>query len=219
MTMLENLRSAPDARLSIARYRALVAHYDASCKYIVGARADAIEALKLADGDMAFDVACGTGATLCALAAKVGSRGQVVGIEHSPDMAAVARERIAAAELSDRVVLVESEVENAVLPFQANALLFCYTHDVLQSPAALQNIFRYAAPGARVAVVGARLQPWWWAAPINFWVCMRGWRYLTTFRGLREPWKPLLAYCPDLRIVKTYHLGSSYLAVGHVSAA
>jgi hypothetical protein len=48
-------------------------------------------------------------------------------------------------------------------------------------------------------------------------VCLRGWRYLTTFRGLARPWGGLLRYCPDLRVVATYHAGMSYLAVGHVA--
>ena len=212
--MLANLRRNPDAELSISRYRALAAKYDASCKHIAGARAAAIEALQLSDGHVVIDVACGTGATLCALAERVGLTGRVIGVEHSPNMAAMARERIAAAHLADRVTLIESEVEAVDMPSVADAILLCYTHDVLQSPDALENIFRHVAPGGRVAVVGSRLQSWWCAAPVNLWVCLRGWRYLTTFRGLRHPWRPLLAYCPDLHVTKTFHIGTSYLACG-----
>ena len=214
--MFANLCEKPDRTLSISRYKELADGYDVSCRFIGEIRAAAIQALRLTDGDVVFDVACGTGKTLCEMATKIGACGQAIGIEHSPEMAAIARRRVATAQLSDRVTLMQSSAEEAELPRQASAILFCYTHDVLQSAVALDNIFRHAADGAHVAVVGNRLQSWWWAAPLNLWVCCRGWRYLTTFRGFRQPWRGLLAYCPDLRVVKTFHLGMSYLAVGRV---
>ena len=214
--MLADYRGKPDRALSISRYEALADGYDASCKYIDEIRAAAIRGLELSDVDVAFDIACGTGKTLCEVAARVGVQGRAIGIEHSPEMAAIARRRAAAAQFADRFTLIQSAVEEAQFPLDANAILFCYTHDVLQSVTALENIFRHAANGARVAVVGNRLQSWCWAAPLNIWVCWRGWRYLTTFRGFRQPWRGLLPYCPDLRVVKTFHLGMSYLAVGRV---
>ena len=214
--MFADYRGKPDRALSISRYEALADGYDASCKYIDEIRAAAIRGLGLTDGDVVFDIACGTGKTLCEVAARVGVQGHVIGIEHSPEMAAIARRRVAVAQFADRVTLIQSAVEEAQFPLEANAILFCYTHDVLQSVTALENIFRHAANGARVAVVGNRLQSWWWAAPLNIWICCRGWRYLTTFRGFRRPWRGLLPYCPDLRVVKTFHLGMSYLAIGRI---
>ena len=214
--MLANFRGKPDPALSLSRYEALADGYDASCRFIGDIRAAAIHALQLRDGDVVFDIACGTGKTLCEVAAGIGTHGHVIGVEHSPEMAAIARERVATAQLMDRVTLLQAAVEDVKLLRKANAVLFCYTHDVLQSAAALNNIFHYAENGARVAVVGNRLQSWWWAAPLNLWVCWRGWRYLTTFRGFRRPFRGLMAYCPDLRVVKTFHLGMSYLAVGQV---
>ncbi|MEO8102386.1 MAG: methyltransferase domain-containing protein [Betaproteobacteria bacterium] len=216
LAMLANFRGKPDRALSVFRYEGLAEGYDASCKHIGEIRTAAIQALQLTDGDIVFDVACGTGKTLCEMATKIGARGQAIGIEHSPEMAAIARQRVASLQRPDRVTLLQSAVEEVQLPGEASAILFCYTHDVLQSAAALENIFRHAANGARVAVVGNRLQSWWWAAPLNLWVCLRGWRYLTTFRGFRQPWRGLLTYCPELRVVETFHLGMSYLAVGRV---
>ena len=214
--MFADYLGKPDRALSISHYEVLADGYDASCKYIDEIRAAAIDALQLTEGDVVFDIACGTGKTLCEVAARIGAQGHAIGIEHSPEMAAIARRRVAVAQFEDRVTLLQSAVEEAEISHQANAVLFCYTHDVLQSAQALENTFRHAKNGARVAVVGNRLQSWWWAAPLNLWVCWRGRRYLTTFRGFRRPWLGLLPYCPDLRIVKTFHLGTSYLAVGRV---
>ena len=210
-----NLRRSPDRALSVERYRRLAEGYDDSCRYVGEARRTALEALGLRPGQKVLDIACGTGAMLPALADRVSPGGQAIGIEHSPEMVGLARNRVTA---TGHVTVLESAVEDAVFPHAADALLFCYTHDVLQSPAALANVFAHARPGARVVVIGNRFQPWWWAAPINLWVCLRGWRYHTTYKGFRQPWRPLLGFCPDLRVERTFHLGMSYLAVGHFSA-
>lgn len=216
--MIANFRDQPDGALSIERYRRLAGGYDASCRFIGGARSAAIGALRVREDATVFDVACGTGMTTYALAGLVGAAGHVLGIEQSPSMLDIARARFADSPMRDRVTLIESAAERAQPPCLADRVLFCYTHDVLQSPAALSNLFGYVKPGARVVVLGIRLQPWWWAAPVNLWVCARGWPYLTTFKGLHRPWQGLLRYCPDMGVVDSFHLGSSYLAVGHATA-
>ena len=58
-------------------------------------RRQLVEALPLDRGQVVLDVGCGTGLCSGLLREKVGPRGGVVGIEESPQMAAVACERIA----------------------------------------------------------------------------------------------------------------------------
>ena len=211
------LRAPPDAALSRAHYAELADIYDASCSHILGIRQAAIDALQLRAGETVLDVACGTGATLPVLARLVGATGRVIGIEHCPEMAVHARRRIDQHGFEDRASVIIAPVETVNIPTQADALLFCYTHDVLQSTAALANLFHAAKPGARIAVVGAKLVPWWFA-PVNLWTCIRGRKYLTTFKGFSEPWKTLLAYSPDLGVRRQFHLGTSYLATGHYAS-
>ena len=66
-------------------------------------------------------------------------------------------------------------------PFDAVA--FNFTHDVLQSEKALANIFAACRPGARVAVAGSKLLPWY-LAPFNAYVRWNNAPYMTTFAGL-----------------------------------
>ena len=80
---------------------------------------------------------------------KVGPQGSVVGIEESPDMVAVARERIEQ-EGWDNVTVVQSSAEDAHVASTADAALFCAVHDILQSPDALRNVLSKLRPGARV---------------------------------------------------------------------
>jgi ubiquinone/menaquinone biosynthesis C-methylase UbiE len=208
---MAQVRDAPDPARALRDYRGLAPGYDAACATLGPIRRAAIAALRLQPGETVVDVACGTGAALPLLAAAVGPQGRVVGIEQSPEMLVLARRRLAAAGLAARVTLVEAAVQGAIVPHRVDALVFCYTHDVLQTPAALRAIFAAARPGARVAVAGMRFLPWW-AGPANLWLRVRARRYVTTFEGMRTPWALLESYCPDLRVVRRFHLGTSYLA-------
>ena len=212
--MLDNLRPAPDREVAILRYRSLARGYDSSTRFVARMRRRAIERLSLREGQVVLDVACGTGPMLPELARRVGARGRVIGIEQSPEMITIARARVRREELGAVVTLIEVSAEDVCLEQVADALLFFYTHDVLQSPQALEHLFRHARQGARVVAAGARFRPDWWAAPLNLWTAWRARRYLTTYGGLLRPWRNLEPYCPDFRPVTSNFLGSGYLGVG-----
>lgn len=52
---------------------------------------------------------------------------------------------------------MQPSVEQAKLPAAADAFLFSLTHDVLQMPEGLANLFGQAKPEARVAAFGPKL--------------------------------------------------------------
>jgi demethylmenaquinone methyltransferase/2-methoxy-6-polyprenyl-1,4-benzoquinol methylase len=214
-SFLENFRGRPDREAALQSYRGLHGGYDYSARWIEGMRAQAIELLSLREGDTVLDIACGTGAMLPALSRAVGASGRVIGIEQSPEMAAHAARRAAEAA-HDNIRLVVAPVEEADIGVHADAVLFCYTHDVLQSDKAIENVMRHARAGARVVSAGARVLGWW-AAPLNLWKLWRSRHYLSTYTGLRDPTARLRRHCPDLRIHATRILGTSYLAVGHTA--
>lgn len=212
--MLENLRRSPDRGAALASYARLAERYDRNCRWLDAVRFEALEVLAAREGETVIDVACGSGAMLPSLGRAVGSKGRVIGIEQCPEMAAIARERVALAGLKN-VENVNAAVEDARLNLEADAILFCCAHDVLQTDVAVGRVLRAARPGARVVAAGAKLIGWW-AAPVNLWKLWRSRHYVTTFRGLREPAARLALRCPDWRVVETRALGTSYLAVGHL---
>jgi ubiquinone/menaquinone biosynthesis C-methylase UbiE len=69
-----------------------------------------VEALPLQSGQLVLDVGCGTGLCCGLLREKVGPQGSVIGIEESPEMAAVAREHVAREGWSN-VTIVQSPAE------------------------------------------------------------------------------------------------------------
>ncbi len=212
------LTKPPDPERALKSYRELAAGYDSTCGRIAPLRQRAIQALQLKPGDTVFDIACGTGSTLPDLAAAVGPEGQVFGVELSPDMAALARGRITSAGLS-RVRVIQSAVEKMPLDQKADALLFCYTHDVLQSPAALDRLTELAKPGARIVILGMKALPWLWGWPVNIFNMVRARRYMTTYRNLRKPWRLLEERDASLRVVHSALWGSAYIAVGTAALA
>jgi ubiquinone/menaquinone biosynthesis C-methylase UbiE len=208
--------AAPDRHAAIERYREHAPGYDASARHTMPLRRRAIDKLGLRPGDRVLDVACGTGLSFSWLSAGVGPAGRVIGVELSPDMCVLARRRCLDEQLSN-VVLLEASMEEAAIDGPLDAILFNYTHDVLRSPAALARIFSAARPGARVAVAGMKLPPWW-LAPLNPIVRARARPYMTTFDGLDRPWSLLAGYLESFRWEHTIFT-TNYIGWGTVRTA
>lgn len=163
---LANFRGEPDRAAALARYARLAPRYEDTTTRIREVRERALDLLALQPGETAFDIACGAGAILRGLSWRVGPRGRVVGVEQCPEMAARA---IEASGGCDNVRVLCEPVETFRSPTLADAAILSYTHDVLQSPQALTNLFAQLRPGARVSVAGLCLLPAW-GLPVNAWV-------------------------------------------------
>lgn len=197
-----------NAALAIQRYAKLAREYDASCKRMDPIRTRTIQALNLRKGDVVIDVCCGTGKSFLQIEQAIGPSGRIIGIEQSPDMMALARERVAAGGWRN-VTLLETSVQAAPIPARADALLFNYTHDVLQSRQALSHVFNHAQAGCRVAVSGTKFFPWYlW--PANLFVYWRSREYLTTFAGISKPYQLLEEY------VIGWHTETTFGGMGYI---
>jgi trans-aconitate methyltransferase len=174
-----------------------------------------VDALPVRRGQVVIDVGCGTGLCCGLLREKVGSEGGVVGIEESPEMAAVAREHIAE-EGWGNVTVVQSPAEEAEIKVAADAALFCAVHDILQSPGALRNVVSSLRPGAWVAAGGGK-----WAAPamvaVNMQARMLHAPYVGSFEGFDRPWHHLERLVEDVD-VREIAFGSGYIMTGKAPA-
>lgn len=212
MPILDNLGAVPDRQRALTNYRHLANNYDSTCTRIEVLRRDAVRALGLQAGQTVFDIACGTGSSLLLLAEAVGASGHVVGVELSPEMAAQACRR-AAAGSNAAVVQVECcAVEDFQPTVQADAVLLSYTHDVLQSPAAIERLLAFKKPNARFVLLGMKTLPWLWGWPVNAFNLYRARRYLTTYANIGRPWAALEARGAKIEIIQTALWGSAYIA-------
>ena len=192
-------------------YRGHARSYDRRTGLFQGYRRAVVEALPVRRGQVVLDVGCGTGLCHGSLRDKAGPQGSVVGIEESPEMVAVARERIEQ-EGWRNVTVVQSPAEDAQIASIADAALFCAVHDILQSPDALRNVLSKLRPGAGVAAGGGK-----WAAPwmvaVNLPVTMLHAPYVRSFEGFGQPWHHLEQLLEDVH-VRELALGSGYVLTG-----
>jgi trans-aconitate methyltransferase len=188
--------------------------YDARTSAFATYRHRLVEQLPLRPGDVVLDVGCGTGLCFEQVRERVGPAGAVVGVDASPEMLAVAARRVADHGW-DNVTLVCSRVEDAALPVVGDHALFCATHDVLQSDAALANVLAHVRAGGTVAAAGGK-----WAAPwavaLNAGVLALHAPYVRDFTGFDRPWARLARRVPGLR-VQELAMGAGYLAWGTAS--
>lgn len=208
----------PDPSLSIRNYRTLARKYDANCTRIASIRDETVALLGLRAGDRVLDVASGTGMSFPHLRNVVRDTGHVTGVELSPEMCALARQRISTARWSNVMVLEGDALtlpisREAGAPF--DAIMFHYTQDVLRQPAAIRRLLALCRPGARVAVAGFKSAPLW-AAPVTALAMWRGRNYLTTFEGIATPWDHLASMLADFQW-QSRLLGTAYVGWGHVA--
>ena len=116
--------------------------------------ADLIEALveraEIGPGSTVVDVGTGTGFVAAGLA---GRAAQVVGVDNSPAMLAVARKNLASLG-ADNVTLIEQDLNALPLPDDSAdvAVANMVLHHALDPAAMLAEMARVVSPGGRVAV-------------------------------------------------------------------
>jgi SAM-dependent methyltransferase len=202
-----------DPGKSISDYSALAAGYDRRTRLTDAVRLEAVAALDLRPGDTVVDVACGTGFCFSAILERIGPDGRLLAFDSSPELLAQARAR--AAGLAN-VLVFEASGESARLEQKPNAILFSYTHDILQSQAALDNLLAQAPPRARIAACGSVLWPWWgW--PVNAWLRARHRGYIANMENFDRPWAKLERRLEDFRVARRGP-GWRYLASGRLRA-
>jgi SAM-dependent methyltransferase len=207
--------AVPNSGEAIRQYRRAAPGYDRHMRSYRRWQQRAVALLELEPGQTVLDVGCGTGLNFPLIREGVGASGRIVGIDLSPDMLEVALARVTA-EGWDNVTLIEAPVEDAELKVVADAALFAFTHDVLQSPRAVANVVAHLTPGARVTSVGAKYGARW-NVVVNFFVRRVARPYVTTLEGLERPWRELERYTGELQS-KDLALGGAYVAWGTVPA-
>ena len=178
----------PDRSAALEQYRRRARFYDLELALLEPVRRRAIERLALKAGDVVLDVGCGTGLSFELLHRRVGADGKIIGIEQSAEMIGLARERAARSQWNN-IELIQSPVEDAPIEILADAALFHFTHDILRTRTAVENVVSHLKPGARVVASGLKWARW--GSPANLLVLQAALISVTSLEGLAEPWSNL----------------------------
>jgi len=120
--------------------------------------------------DTVLDVATGTAAVAIELVRRTGC--SVVGLDQSPEMLAEARRRVAAADLADRIELVEGTAD--ALPFEDasfDGLTFTYLLRYVDEPGrTLRELARVVRPGGSIASLEFGVPEGLWRGPWELYV-------------------------------------------------
>ena len=194
---------------ALEQYRRRAKVYDSELRLFEPIRRMSIDRLQLVVGATVLDVGCGTGLSFQQLEQIVGPTGCIVGIEQCPEMLKIAQQRVDAAGWKN-IVLLNSQADGAAVPRMAEAMLFHFTHDILQQPAALAHLFQFLKPKSRVVAAGLNWSaPWDWIS--NTYVLMAALYSTSSMEGLSQPWMHLGARMGDLEIAQ---MGAFFIAEG-----
>jgi demethylmenaquinone methyltransferase/2-methoxy-6-polyprenyl-1,4-benzoquinol methylase len=205
---------APDRRRSLKHYAALAETYHRRTAPGDHFRRAAVARLAPSPGEVILDVGCGTGLNFPAIQDAIGPSGRLIGVELSPSMLELARARVEQHGWTN-VELVQADVAHAEIPATADGTLLCAVHDVMRSPAALDNVLNHLRPHARIVAAGPKWTHWRGsdALSMNFmtWRMNRG--CVTTFEGFHRPWSHLQHMVDNLVVDEVFY-GGGYIASG-----
>jgi ubiquinone/menaquinone biosynthesis C-methylase UbiE len=204
-----------DPSQAVVQYKEIAESYDRRLALRIsrGAQRRAVERLNLRPDQRVLDVACGTGINFAAIERAIGSSGRLVGVDVSEEMLGQAGRRVAMHRW-ENVQLVRSSVEDVVLDGVFDAALLSFTHDVLRSPAALDNVIRHIRQAGKVAAAGV-MYPGGALRAARPLVRRATRPYVTTLDGLECPWDALRRRLLEVRVERLL-LGTLYVISGDV---
>ena len=209
--MTEKFAPANTHLRSIEKYRRKAKIYDSTTGHTDTIRRRTIDRLQLKSGDVVLDVGCGTGVSLPLLLQGVGPAGTVYGFDQSPEMLALAIRKCSDHGWTN-VQVQHGFAESVRFAKPLDAILFHYTHDILQSPLAVQNLLSQASPNARISIAGMKNFAWW-TGPLPLLSFFKNYAWNGNPRGLWKPWRLIRAELNEFHWQST-QWGMGYMASG-----
>jgi ubiquinone/menaquinone biosynthesis C-methylase UbiE len=115
-----------------------------------------IQSIKLSPESHGLDAGCGIGLQMLLLAEAEGPKGQIAGVDISPELLAYGEKIVKKAGLSDRLRFHEGDVSN--LPFDNDTFDWVWSADCIGYPAAelvplLEELMRVVKPGGSINIL------------------------------------------------------------------
>ena len=196
----------------IQKYRKIAHLPDFLFWFTFPMRRKAIEQLHLQSGSSVLEIGCSSGANFAFLYEVVGVKGEIIGVDLSPDMVTQARKRIEKAGWKN-IKVIENAAEEVVLEKKYDGMLLFAMHDVLTSPKALDNVLKHVKPGGYVVTSGPKISSTYPGKILSPFIGMIFGRFAVSKEDKEMPWRLLAKRVANL-LIEENALGISYLAYG-----
>jgi ubiquinone/menaquinone biosynthesis C-methylase UbiE len=177
-----------------------------------GLRRNAVDRLKLREGDRVLEVGCGTGRNLPFLHDAVGQTGRVYGVDLSPGMLSKAYD-LKGRHRWANVHLAQGDAVDYVAPEPLDGVLFSLSYNTMpHHHAVLHHVWNQLRPGGSLVIMDAKPPPGRggkFIMPFSVWLMKRtvlGNPYL-------QPWKDLASFTDDFEM-EEFLFGSYYICRG-----
>lgn len=200
-------------------YRRRAGWYDLSANsyYLIGIRESAyrrraVQALQLNPGDTVVEIGCGTGLNFELLQQRIGPRGQLVGVDLTPEMLAKAEERVARQGWSN-VRLIQSDAEAFEFPRPLGGVISTFALTLVpEYDRVIEKAASALSQGKRMVILDFKL-PNWPAWLIHLFVVLTRPFGVTLDLGGRHLWKAVDRHLHTVLFEERY-FGSIYICAG-----
>jgi len=174
-------------------------------------RQKTIQALNLRPEQSVLDLACGTGRNFLHILDKIGLRGELVGVDYTPEMLARAQEKVFRQQWNN-VQLIQGDAAKLNLNKQFDAVLCTLAMSVIPGyQDALERMHAHLKPGGWISISDAQFSPRWYARPFNWISKLMGWGAAANIS--RTPWKSLSTLVKNYSYQELF-FGFFYIAGG-----
>lgn len=173
----------------------------------------AVELLRLRPGDHVVDLGCGTGLSFPLLQDKIGPEGRLIGVDLTPEMLAVAKERVDRSGWTN-VELVQADISTYEFPEAISGVVavgaFGY---VAEFQPVIKKASHALVPGGRLVILDGKQPVGWavWLFELFVWLFRPFRLNLDYFAG--HPWEAVTRFFEDVEIEELYG-GLMYISSG-----
>ena len=203
-----------------AKYQSGAKYYDLFVQLyrLIGFRVEAyrsraVELLRLKRGDCVVELGCGTGLNFPLLIKRIGPEGRLIGVDLTPKMLAIARERVERAGWKN-VGLVQSDIDAYDFPEGVSRVLSTGVFGfVAEYDRMIETVSHVLVPGGRLVIMDGKHPERWPLWLLKLFVRLGRPFGLTLDYIKHRPWESVERYFQEPALEQMYG-GMAYISSG-----
>lgn len=201
--------------------RAGIYDITANLYYSIGFRESAyrqlaVKALQLSPGDTVVEIGCGTGRNFGFLHQEVGTQGNIIGVDFTPQMLNKARKRVEHHQWSN-VKLVQMDAASYEYPTKIDGILSTFAIALIPDyDQVIQKGARALSCGKRLVILDLKFPERWPAWLVQGFINISRPFGVTSDLADRHPWESVRCHLAEVKF-QEFYFGGTYLCVGEAN--